>query len=181
MSNVVEVMDAGFRDDPTVSWVSATEAGFADLHPKFVEACARPAFAAQAVHAVTGFKGAAIWYPPGIALDVEELARIFESAPRPDRISAFFELVDACERYRPSQPYWELELLAVDPTSQGQGLGARLLAYGLEITDGEGLPVYLESSNPANLSFYRRHGFELLAEVTIPHAPRRFPMFREAR
>lgn len=69
-------------------------------------------------------------------------------------------------------------MIAIDPEYQGQGLGAKLLEYGLEICDRDRAPIYLESSNPANLSFYRSHGFELLAEVQLPGTPKRYPMLR---
>ncbi|MDU8944931.1 GNAT family N-acetyltransferase [Ovoidimarina sediminis] len=181
MQAIAAVMDKGFQDDPTVRWAAATQEDFEALHHRFVEICARPAFAVGGVHVLEGCKGAAVWYPPGVALDVGALEAIFATASRQDRIGAFFDLLEACEPFRPKHDYWELELLAVDPACQGQGLGAALLAHGLGICDRAGQPVYLESSNPANLSIYRRHGFECLAEVQLPGTPKRFPMLRAAR
>ena len=179
MSAIAAIMDKGFHSDPTVIWASSTEKDFLSLHHKFVEVCARPAFERGCVHALSDFAGAAIWYPPGVGIDESELATVFKTASRPERIEEFFQLLEACEQYRPAEPYWELELISIDPMLQGQGFGATLLEHGLAICDGEGAPVYLESSNPANLSFYRRHGFELLAEVQLPGSPKRFPMLRK--
>jgi ribosomal protein S18 acetylase RimI-like enzyme len=181
MQDIAAVMDRAFRADPTVTWGMTTEQVFLALHHKFVEICAVPAFDRHGVHAFTDFAGAAIWYPPGVEIDGAKVADLFSSGLTPDLTEAFFDLLEACEEYRPGDPYWELEMLAVDPACQGKGLGSTLLDHGLAICDRDRAPVYLESSNPANLSFYRRHGFDLLAEVQLPGTPKRFPMLRSAR
>lgn len=46
----------------------------------------------------------------------------------------------------------------------------------------EGLPAYLESSNPRNIAFYARHGFEVREEVECGKgAPVCTTMWREPR
>ena len=37
--------------------------------------------------------------------------------------------------------------------------------------DAEGVPAYLESSDPANVPLYERHGFSVTGEVTIVDGP----------
>jgi predicted GNAT family acetyltransferase len=37
---------------------------------------------------------------------------------------------------------------------------------------------YLESSNPANISLYQRHGFEIMGEIRAGSAPLVTPMIR---
>ncbi|MEO0714891.1 MAG: GNAT family N-acetyltransferase, partial [Pseudomonadota bacterium] len=46
--------------------------------------------------------------------------------------------------------------------SRGKGVGKALLAPVLAACDRDGVPVYLENSNPANAGFYRAHGFETI-------------------
>jgi hypothetical protein len=43
------------------------------------------------------------------------------------------------------------------------------------------VPAYLESSNPRNLSFYRRHGFEPLGAIQVGSSPTLVPMLRQPR
>ena len=43
------------------------------------------------------------------------------------------------------------------------------------------LPAYLESSNPANVPLYQRHGFEVLGEIQVGSSPPVFPMYRPPR
>ena len=46
--------------------------------------------------------------------------------------------------------------------------------------DREGLPCYLESSKERNVPFYRRHGFEVVQEVSLPgDGPSIWTMWRE--
>ena len=43
-----------------------------------------------------------------------------------------------------------------------------------------GLPAYLESSSPANVPLYRRHGFEVVEVLkAAPDAPEMWAMWRE--
>jgi ribosomal protein S18 acetylase RimI-like enzyme len=83
--------------------------------------------------------------------------------------------------YRPSEPHWYLAYIAVDPAHRGKGLGTALMNHSLDIIDRQQLPAYLESTNTANLSIYKRHGFALLAEVQVGNSPMRYPVLRPAR
>jgi ribosomal protein S18 acetylase RimI-like enzyme len=69
----------------------------------------------------------------------------------------------------------------VDPYHQGHGLGSTLLAYRTTRCDTEGLPAYLEATNPRNISLYRRHGFEVMGEIRSGDAPPLTPMHRPPR
>jgi hypothetical protein len=43
------------------------------------------------------------------------------------------------------------------------------------------VPAYLESSNPANVPLYERHGFRALGTIQAGSSPTIFPMLRAAR
>jgi hypothetical protein len=43
------------------------------------------------------------------------------------------------------------------------------------------VPAYLESTNPRNVSFYRRHGFEVLGTIQVGSSPPLIPMLRPPR
>ncbi len=60
-----------------------------------------------------------------------------------------------------------LHLLAVDPDVQGRGIGSDLLAARLAAATEAGEQVALSTSNPDNLDFYRRFGFERVARVPV--------------
>jgi hypothetical protein len=44
--------------------------------------------------------------------------------------------------------------------------------------DEEGMPAYLESSNPTNVPLYERHGFEVITEIQVADSPVVYPMLR---
>ncbi len=63
---------------------------------------------------------------------------------------------------------------------QGRGLGAALLAPGLDRADRDELPVWLETSAEPNVRFYRRLGFAVTDVVDLPRGgPRTWSMLRE--
>lgn len=68
----------------------------------------------------------------------------------------------------PAEPHWFLESLATDPAAQGRGVASSLMRPILEKCDRDGLTAYLETQNPANVSFYERRGFAVTNETTIP-------------
>ncbi|HJM28982.1 MAG: GNAT family N-acetyltransferase [Acidimicrobiales bacterium] len=67
----------------------------------------------------------------------------------------------------PDEPHWYLQAVGTIPSMQGKGKGATLLRPVLDICDATGLGAYLESSNPRNVSFYYRLGFEISKELIL--------------
>jgi len=64
--------------------------------------------------------------------------------------------------------HWYLELIGVEPELQGNGYASLLLKAMLARLDKERLPCFLETQNGDNIPFYRRFGFKVVEEVTIP-------------
>ncbi len=52
-----------------------------------------------------------------------------------------------------------LEVIGVDPKYQNQGFAHKLISSGLKSADKMKIPCYLETSNPANIDFYRKYDF----------------------
>jgi hypothetical protein len=55
------------------------------------------------------------------------------------------------------------------------------MAYALARCDCDHAPAYLESSNPRNIPFYRRYGFEPLGAIQAGSSPTLVPMLRRPR
>ena len=68
---------------------------------------------------------------------------------------------------RLAEPHWYLAVLGTSSDRQSQGSGSKVLAPMLERCDRIAMLAYLESSNPANVGFYRRHGFETTGELVL--------------
>lgn len=64
----------------------------------------------------------------------------------------------------------DLDVLAVSPAYQRQGLGAMLLEEGLAVADRDNAKTYLESSE-AGQNLYRKHGWKQIDELLIDLEP----------
>jgi ribosomal protein S18 acetylase RimI-like enzyme len=64
------------------------------------------------------------------------------------------------DRAHLQKPHWYLVTLGVEPALQRRGLGRSLVRARATEADRDGVPVYLETFNPANLPYYRALGFE---------------------
>ena len=125
---------------------------------------------------------AAVWVPPGanprlgaafasIADDVRELAG--DRADASDRADAEAGVA------RPSEPHWYLVSMGTRPDRQGRGLGSAVLDPVLVHCDRAGQLAYLETSTPANVAFYRGHGFDTITEIRVSGGgPSVWPMLR---
>ena len=119
------------------------------------------------------------WLPPGVKADSRPPAALNDEFIDPDVLDDLARLIEKSSAYRPLEPHWYLKFIAVDPVKRGRGYGAALMSHALKISDRDKLPAYLESTNAANLSLYKRHGFKLLAELQVGQSPARYPMLRE--
>jgi ribosomal protein S18 acetylase RimI-like enzyme len=110
----------------------------------------------------------AVWLPPGgfpwstrrKLAATPALSRVLLADPR--AFPSFVRLGANVERAHPSETHWYLEVLSVRPEYQQRGLGSRLVRPIIERADGDGLPCYLETADPANVAFYRRFGFDVV-------------------
>lgn len=89
--------------------------------------------------------------------------------------------LDLLDRRHPREPHWYLFVVGSDPARRGRGLGHAVIAPVLDRCDEDGLPAYLESSNPANVPYYARMGFEVTGELTRAGCPPLIPMRRQPR
>jgi len=71
------------------------------------------------------------------------------------------------QRHTPRR-YWFLQLLGVAPAFQGRHYASSLLRAMLARIDEEGLPCYLDTDDPKNVSIYQHYGFRVVGETTIP-------------
>lgn len=69
------------------------------------------------------------------------------------------------ETFQPDVDHRYLEFIGVLPTHRSKGRGYLLLGSLLAMSAHESLPVWCWSSNPRNLTFYLRLGFEIGAEL----------------
>jgi ribosomal protein S18 acetylase RimI-like enzyme len=84
-------------------------------------------------------------------------------------------------KYHPTDPHWFLPLIGVDPAHRGKGLGDTLMTHALLRADRDHVAAYLESTNPRNMSLYRRHGFDVLGTIQVGSSPPLVPMLRQPR
>jgi len=61
-----------------------------------------------------------------------------------------------------------LDMVAVDPALQGQGVGSALIRHGVELARGDGVAAFLETGNPRNVPYYERFGLRVTGEADAP-------------
>jgi len=182
---------AGHADYPAFRYVFPDPRCRARVLPVFFEATVRDAIPYGSVLAVTDgdrVEATAVWLPPGRfpwtpwrkLRAAPALARVMVAAPRAFRtFMRFGANVEAAHR---DEPHWYLVVLSVRPECQRRGLGSGLIWTILERADRDGLPCRLETSDPANVAFYQRFGFEVTdrAYAAIPGGPALTTMRRPA-
>lgn len=121
------------------------------------------------VWATVAGDGAAVWVPPDRFADLAvhpwshpQITALTEDDGR--RYGAFWDWVDS---HHPADPVWVLDSIAVEPTVQGRGLGAALIATGIELAKADGVSAFLSTGTERNVQIYERCGFSL-TEVADP-------------
>ena len=151
--------------DPFVRWMYPDPHQYLSSLPETIMRFGGKAFDQGTAYYVDAFLGVALWLEPGVHPDEDALGSHLTntlSTSIQDEVFAVFKQMDSCH---PSSLHWYLPLLAVDPFHQNKGIGTALLEDAIKRFDDEGITSYLESSNPRNISLYKRHGFEVVTEI----------------
>ena len=114
--------------------------------------------------------GVALWAKPGdekpsAFQQLRGFPTFFATFRR--RLPRAMKAFDTLEKRRPHEPHWFLDVLAVRPDRQGQGLGSALVNAGLAEADRAHAPAFLATSNPRNVPLYQRLGFVVHEELDI--------------
>lgn len=179
---VLQTITLGFACDPVARWIWPEPDVYLSTMPKFAKAFGGNALRLGTADVEHRHKAASLWLSPGTEPDSETIDRIFADSVRGEisrDLEALFAQMDA---FHPDGvACWYLPMIAADPAFIGQGLGSALLELGLRRCDEAGEIAYLESSNPKNLTLYRRHGFEHVGEIQAGSSPKMFPMVRQPK
>ncbi|WIG59532.1 MAG: hypothetical protein OJF49_002279 [Ktedonobacterales bacterium] len=186
-SRVAALLARAFQYDPLMCYVIPNAEQRQRLLPYLISLNVRYAMLYGEVYATQGFEGVAVWLPPGrtamtpwrmahAGMFAAPLKMPWPALRRLARVGA--HTASLHERCAPG-PHWYLSQIGVEPSRQRQGIGSRLLAPMSARIDAAGLPCYLETENPANVPFYQRHGFRVVAESAARGGgPRVYSMLR---
>ncbi|MCQ4208396.1 GNAT family N-acetyltransferase [Streptomyces longispororuber] len=196
---VVRLLDESFRDDPVSNWVFPGEehrlARHAGLMGVFTDVTLAEGYIdlaedgsavalwmdmPDAPHDGAGGEGHEGHEGHGGEGDQDDVPAQVRAVVDPDN-----ERVEQIARWTTEihpegRAHVYLWMIGVAPGRQGEGLGTALMAPVLERCDREGLPAYLEASNPRSRALYERLGFVFTGTaLDLPDGPSMWPMWRE--
>jgi GNAT superfamily N-acetyltransferase len=168
-----QVLARAFLDDPMMVYLMPEERQRLDVLPEFMQAGARVCLTHGEVYTTPGaVLGNACWLPPGETEITDE--RIVESGfadvighmgeESAARLGTLMGQLGELHHAAVPPEHWYLLLLGVDPERQGQGIGGTLIEPILRRADAERVPCYLETMKPRNVTFYSKHGFDVVDE-----------------
>ncbi len=183
LPRIAQSLQRAFHDDPLLLWVMDRARQREPAATRFFWLWASALLPQEHTWTTPEAAGAAVWALPGQwHLSAARQARIAGATIRATRRPVrAVRGISAIERAHAREPHLYLALLGVDPAHQGKGLGAALLAPGLERADEERWPCYLETAKARNVDFYGRLGFRVEGELQLPGGPTVWRMWRESR
>jgi predicted GNAT family N-acyltransferase len=167
------ILSDGFRLDPVMQWVFAD--GIDAALERFFHFMLSEALIPLGATYVTE-SCCAVWTPPGkdpwARADVgNRFLAAMDSVLTRDQLDRMVTLNLLVDQIHPQEPHWYLGMIATRADAQGTGAGARMMRHTLEPVDADGLPAFLESTNPTNIPFYQRQGFVIVGEAKLPDGP----------
>lgn len=183
-----------YLENPLMRWVLPDDATRADACAAWLGPSLERYVAAGRVDVVTVADepvAVAAWRVPG----VDAVTAVTASLPSPagvlralvggSRAQQVLTALGGAAAFAPAPAGPYLNYLAVRPGHQGQGLGGDLLEHGLAALRGVGGTPWLGTTDPRNLPFYERHGFNAAGThpldeggpgLVVLHGVRRVPV-----
>jgi len=119
---------------------------------------------------------AGLYPPPELRTTLRFLPAFVRAGPGPVARALRFSAVQ--EKGHPHDTHIYLWFLAVDPANQRGGVGRSLLARVYEDARDADAPVYLDTSNPANVPYYASNGYEEIGKADGPRGAQMWFMRR---
>lgn len=177
-----------FQLDPAMQYIMGDRASMSDKSVRFYRASIRMGLLYGEVYTTPSMDGVVVWISPeNFDLTFRQVLRtgfltaMLSMGLKPMmRIMRSMNYGEKLAKQVISGPHWELGVIGVEPSQQGKGIGATLIQPILDRADAENVPCFLVSGNERNLTFYKRHGFEIAAQgQTLKTGPEIWVMLRE--
>lgn len=166
---------AFFEDPVWGHWAFPGTAIRAERLPRLLGCWAEAAISRPWVRVTDGIEAVAVWIPPGVAEMTAEQEIRFASVTEElfgERAAELTALFEEFESSHPTEePHYYLSMLGTHRDHTGRGIGMALLRECLARIDSEGMPAYLESTNPVNIPRYEALGFRARSRFGPPGGP----------
>jgi hypothetical protein len=185
---VSNVLARAFFDDPLTMYIMPDAEKRKNTLPWFFKKAAQISHRYGEPFTTSGkVEAGALWLPPGkTILSLPMMIRVgMLAAPFKFGLPTFMRFMSVMNHlehhHKNDVPpeHWYLFVLGVDPDRQGQGVGGKMIAPILERADKDQLPCYLETMKERNVTFYQKHGFEVIVDDTFKDGPRYWTMKRD--
>ncbi len=166
-ARVVGSLVAAFSQDPVLRYLFPDQEAYPQLAAAFFGYLFDKRVQRGTIWTIGHGASTAIWEPPAdgnASGDDEELAAQLPA----DALARVRSYDRAVHPAFPTSPFWYLGVLGTHPDSTGRRWGQAVMSAGLRRAAADGLPAFLETSNPANVEFYRRAGWEVVQTLTEP-------------
>jgi ribosomal protein S18 acetylase RimI-like enzyme len=185
-STIVTTLAAAFDTDPLWSWAFPDRDKRAEQLATWLGLFVESALPNGWVWISGAGEATSVWTPPGkTELSPEAKAKVepFLAAELGAHAESVLQMLERFEAVSPDdESFYYLSFLGTHPEHRGHGIGMSLLETNLTHVDAEGMPAYLESSNPANDARYERLGFKPRSGFETPDGKHAVTtMWREAR
>jgi GNAT superfamily N-acetyltransferase len=134
-AGVIGALKLAFVADPATRWVWPDPHEYLLHFSSFARSFGGNAFANQSAYYIGKYSGAALWLPPNVHPNVEQLIALLQNTGSDDAKKYGPEVFEKMSSFHPKQPHWYLPLLGVDPLHQGKGLGSALMQHALAACD----------------------------------------------
>lgn len=179
-AQTIATLVTAFADDPFIRWMFPRADQYLSAFPRVLRFFAGAAFDSRTACRAADFSGAALWLPPGVAPDEEGLGQVLLDHVDEALQEQVFAVMEQVGGGHPDAAHWYLPAMGVDPIRQGSGIGSAVMRHSPGFCDRTCRLAYLESTNPKNIPFYQRHGFDVVGEIRVDGSPVLTRMLRKA-
>jgi GNAT superfamily N-acetyltransferase len=168
-----------FASDPVMRWAWRDAHRYATYWPRLADAFGGRAFDDGTAYRLEDCLAVALWMRPGMGPDEEAVMDVMRESLDEEILEDINGVFGQMDEMHPTADVWYLPLMGVDLPAQGRGLGSALLRHVLTSCDSDGVPAYLEATNPRNRDLYARHGFNVVEVIQAGSSPPMWAMLRE--
>lgn len=167
---------AAFMKDPLQTYTFPDETERREKSPAHFKAILQFGLQFGEVHSSLNTEGCIVWLRPKETTITPEKAEqggltklpLLLGEDAAYRFLSALEFIDPLHSQDVPEPHWYVMVIGVHPDHCGRGIGQALLERVMKRAESNGEPVYLETAQPSNVSFYTKMGFRVLRELTEP-------------